>query len=134
MRSSPRVRTRKLPQMQFRRPEPDFRAFFRSTPGLYLVLNPDFEIVSANDAYLAATYKKNEEIAGRSMFDVFPDNPNATGVNAVGNLPSSLEQVVHTGLPHLMRLQRYDVTAKNGARVKWIEKYWSPGNYPLFAT
>jgi hypothetical protein len=32
-----------------------------------------------------------------------------------------------------MRLQRYDVTAENRDDVKWIEKYWSPGNFPLFA-
>jgi hypothetical protein len=32
-----------------------------------------------------------------------------------------------------MRLQRYDVTTENQGSERWIEKYWSPGNFPLFA-
>ena len=42
------------------------------------------------------------------MFDVFPENPNVADVNAVGNLRSSLEKVLRSGIPHLMRLQRYE--------------------------
>jgi len=54
----------------------DFRALFESAPGLYLVLDPEFTIVAASDAYLAATMTKRDEIVGRGIFDVFPDNPN----------------------------------------------------------
>lgn len=56
-------------------PTPDFRALFESAPGLYLVLTPDFTIVAVSDAYLQATMTKREEIVGRGLFDVFPDNP-----------------------------------------------------------
>ena len=34
---------------------PDFRLLFESAPGLYLVLDCDFQIVAVSDAYLAAT-------------------------------------------------------------------------------
>src|SRR5207248_6497841 len=64
-------------------PTPDFQALFQSAPGLYLVLTPDLNIVAVSDAYLRATMTKREEILGRGIFDVFPDNPDdpsATGV------------------------------------------------------
>ena len=62
---------------------PDFRVLFESAPGLYLVLTLDLRIVAVSDSYLRATMTRREEILGRGIFDVFPDNPddpNATGV------------------------------------------------------
>lgn len=56
-------------------PTPDFRVVFESLPGLYLVLDPDLRIVAVSDAYAQATMTKREEILGRGIFDVFPDNP-----------------------------------------------------------
>ncbi len=47
---------------------PDFKALFESAPGLYLVLTPDFTIVAASDAYLAATMTRREDILGRGIF------------------------------------------------------------------
>ena len=55
--------------------QPDFRAMFEAAPGLYLVLDPELRIVAASDAYLDATMTRREEIVGRPIFDVFPDNP-----------------------------------------------------------
>src|SRR5574337_1095240 len=52
---------------------PDFRKLFEDTPGLYLVLDPNLNIVAVNDAYARATKTKREEIVGRGIFDVFPD-------------------------------------------------------------
>ena len=57
-------------------PVPDFRVLFESSPGLYLVLTPDLHIVAVSDAYLRATMTRRDEILGRDIFDVFPDNPN----------------------------------------------------------
>ena len=54
---------------------PDFRVRFESAPVLYLVLRPDLRIVAASDAYLAATLTKRDDIIGRSLFEVFPTNP-----------------------------------------------------------
>lgn len=67
-------------------PLPDFQAWFESTPGLYLVLRPDFTIVAVSDAYLRARMTRRDEILGRGIFDVFPDNPDdptATGVSTL---------------------------------------------------
>ena len=73
---------------------PDFRALFESAPGLYLVLTPDLRIVAVSDAYLRATMTRREEILGREIFEVFPDNPDDPAATGVRNLKASLERVM----------------------------------------
>ena len=63
---------------------PDFRRLFQSASGCCLVLAPDFTIVAVSDAYLRATMTKRDEILGRGIFDVFPDNPSDPGATGVG--------------------------------------------------
>ena len=66
--------------------KPDFQTLFEAAPGLYLVLLPDapqYTIVAVSDAYARATMTRREDILGRGLFEVFPDNPadpTATGV------------------------------------------------------
>jgi hypothetical protein len=71
---------------------PDFRALFESAPGFYLVLAPDpaHTIVAASDAYLAATMTLRENILGRGLFDVFPDNPADPSASGTRNLSASV--------------------------------------------
>ncbi|HMC64672.1 MAG TPA: PAS domain-containing protein, partial [Gemmataceae bacterium] len=76
------------------RAAPDFRALFESAPGLYLVLDPDLRIVAASDAYLHATMTKQDEIVGRGIFEVVPDNPADEGATGVRNLSASLKRVL----------------------------------------
>jgi signal transduction histidine kinase len=51
----------------------DFQRIFESVPGRYLILDPDLVIAAASDDYLAMTLTKRDEIVGRQVFDVFPD-------------------------------------------------------------
>jgi two-component system, LuxR family, sensor kinase FixL len=107
---------------------PDFRAVFEAVPGLYLVLAPDLTIVAASDAYLRATLTEGQDIVGRPLFEVFPDNPadpDATGVN---NLRASLERVLRFRRPDVMAVQKYDVRRPDGS---FEQKYWSPLNKPV---
>jgi hypothetical protein len=101
---------------------PDFREFFRSSPGLYLVLSPDLTIVDASDPYLQSTMTWRDEIKGAYIFDAFPDNPNES-VPAALNLNASLQLVLKEAVPHTMNLQRYDVRDHVGPNVRWVEKY-----------
>ena len=81
---------------------PDFQTLFEAAPGLYLVLLPDaprYTIVAVSDAYARATMTTREEILGRGLFEVFPDNPadpTATGVNT---LRASLGRVLTKRAP-----------------------------------
>lgn len=114
---------------------PDFRTLFESAPGLFLVLRPDadFTIVAASDAYLRATLTEREQIVGRRLFEVFPDNPDDQTANATGNLRASLERVLASGAADTMAVQKYDIRRPESAGGGFEERYWSPVNCPVLA-
>ncbi len=111
---------------------PDFRVLFESVPNSYLVLTPDLTIVAASDAYLRATQTKREEIIGRGIFDVFPENPDELSATGVYNLRHSFESVLKYQIPHTMAVQKYDIRRPESAGGGFEEKYWSPVNSPVF--
>src|SRR6202047_5457616 len=90
-------------------PTPNFQALFQSAPGLYLVLTPDLDIVAVSDAYLRATMTKREEILGRGIFDVSPDNPDDPSATGVRNLRTSLQRVIQDRTRDTMAVQKYDI-------------------------
>ncbi len=106
----------------------DHKSIFESLPGLYLILLPDLTIVAARDPYLKATLTKREDIVGKNLFTVFPDNPEELDSTGELNLGASLKYVLKLKKQHRMALQRYDVRQANGTFVK---KYWQPLNSPL---
>ena len=110
-------------------PAPFFGPAFDATPHAYLLLTPNLTIAGANDAYLAATFTRRDDIVGCDMFDVFPDNPDDATADGVAQLSASLLHVVEHGAAHTMGLQRYDVRDPDG---RYHEKWWQPVNIPVF--
>jgi len=110
---------------------PDFQALFQSTPGLYLILAPDFTIKAVTDAYLHATMTKREDILGRGVFDVFPDNPNDPSATGVRNLRTSLQRVLQDKTSEAMAVQKYDIRKPESEGGGFEVRYWSPVNSPV---
>lgn len=100
-----------------------------AAPGAYLVLDPRFAIVAVTDAYLRATLTVREQIIGRDLFDVFPDNPNDPEATGTRNLRASLETVLRTAAPHSMAVQKYDIRVPGSEEFE--ERYWKPLNTPV---
>jgi PAS domain S-box-containing protein len=117
---------------KYRDAGPDFRALFESAPGLYLVLTPDLRIVAVSDAYLRATMTRREEILGREIFEVFPDNPDDPAATGVRNLRASLERVMQDRRADTMAVQKYDLRRPEPEGGGFEERYWSPMNSPVF--
>jgi signal transduction histidine kinase len=111
--------------------KPDFRILFESVPGLYLVLTPDLHIVAASDAYLQASMTKREEIVGRNLFDVFPDNPDDPTATGTINLGASLDRVLQSRTADTMAVQKYDIRRPESEGGGFEERYWSPVNSPV---
>jgi PAS domain S-box-containing protein len=109
-------------------PEVDFRAVLEQAPWLYLILDPSFRIVAVSDAYLEATMTAREQIIGRDIFEVFPDNPKDPGATGVANLRASLERVRERRKPDAMAVQKYDIRRSTG---EFEVRYWSPVNKPV---
>lgn len=112
---------------------PDFKALFEAVPGLYLVLDPRLRIVAVSDAYAQATMTRREEILGRGIFDVFPDNPDDPHATGVRNLEASLGRVLRDRVGDAMAVQKYDIRQPEEAGGGYEERYWSPFNSPVLA-
>jgi signal transduction histidine kinase/ActR/RegA family two-component response regulator len=109
--------------------DPNFRALFEESPGLFLVLDPQLTIRAVSNAYLHATMTERDAVIGRPLFEVFPDNPNDLNADGVGNLSASLDRVLRLGKPDAMAMQKYDIRRPDGV---FEERYWSPLNTPVF--
>jgi len=112
-------------------PEKFLRKLFHSLPDLYLILNPKFEIVEASEAYLKATMVKREDIMGRSVFEVFPDNPSDLRATGTKNLRDSLNRVLSHKISDTMAVQKYDIRRPEKQGGAFEEHYWSPINSPV---
>ncbi len=106
----------------------DFQRVFEYCPDLYLLLSTDLDILAASDAYLKATFTRRDEITGRKLFDVFPDNPDDPAADGVSNLSASLQYVLARKEAHAMPVQKYDVRRLDGI---FEQRYWSPVNTPI---
>ncbi|MFI5671877.1 PP2C family protein-serine/threonine phosphatase [Streptomyces sp. NPDC051704] len=109
----------------------DYATVFRLLPGMVALLTTDLVYVDANEEFLHSSGRTRDQLIGRYLFDVFPDNPNDPSANGMRNLAASLQRVVETGERDAMALQRYDVESSERPG-EWEERYWSPVNAPVF--
>jgi PAS domain-containing protein len=107
-----------------------FQSEFDGSPHPYMLLDPGpgLRIVDINDAYAEATFISRSDVVGRSLFDVFPDNPDDALADGVSNLYASLRIVTQTGQPHAMAIQRYDIRNPSS---EFVERHWQPVNTPI---
>lgn len=110
----------------------DYRTVFAAAPDLYLLLNPDFVILDASDAYIHATMVQREKIIGRGIFEVFPDNPADPLATGEKNLRDSLESVLKHKKANAMAVQKYDV--RKSTNGEFEKRYWSPINSPVLGS
>jgi signal transduction histidine kinase/CheY-like chemotaxis protein len=88
-------------------------------------------IVAVSDAYLRATMTRREDILGRGLFEVFPDNPDDPAATGVGNLRASLDRVRGGRLPDTRAVQKYDIRRPEADGGGFEVRYWSPLNSPV---
>jgi two-component system sensor histidine kinase/response regulator len=122
------ISERRAVESELRRSRAVLQGLFESLPALFLILAPDLEIVFASEAYLRATMTKREDILGRGLFEVFPDNPGDPDATGTSNLRASLDRARDSGAPDTMAIQKYDIRRPDGT---FEERYWSPINSPV---
>ena len=110
---------------------PDFRRLFEGAPGLYLVLDPQLTIVAVSNAFLAATNTTRENILGRNVSEVFPDDPDDPDATGTAILTASLDRVRSELRPDAMPVLHYDVPRSAAEGGGLDERYWSSRNNPL---
>jgi PAS domain S-box-containing protein len=107
----------------------NYQTIFDRLPGAYAIFDINFYILAANGAFLHISLTKRDEIVGKNLFEVFPDNPDDKLADGEKNLRSSLNTVISTGQRDSMAIQKYDIRGKDGG---FEVRYWSPINVPLF--
>ncbi|WP_405705018.1 PP2C family protein-serine/threonine phosphatase [Streptomyces sp. NBC_00069] len=107
--------------------EIDYAAVFQALPGMVALLTPELVYVDVNEEFLRMAGRTREQLVGRYLFDVFPDNPGDPAATGARNLQASLQRVLATGERDTMALQRYDVESAERPG-EWDERYWSPVN------
>jgi len=105
----------------------DILHIFEELPDYYLILSKELTILTASNAYVRLTGKSREEMAGKNVFDVFPQHPDRTK-NADGDIYFSLQKVLETKLPHELGVTRFDVPDTRG---QLQERYWKTLNTPV---
>lgn len=113
--------------------ELDYRRLFESLPGLYMVLDANFDLLTVSDAYAAATMIVRDDVVGRNLFEVFPDNPDDPNASGTANLRASLQRVVRELVVDVMAVQKYDVRRPESEGGGFEVRYWSPVNSPVLA-
>lgn len=108
----------------------DYAAVFQALPGMVALLTPELVFTDVNEEFLNVAGRRREDVVGRYLFDVFPDNPNDPAATGMRNLAASLRRVLDTGERDAMALQRYDVQDPE-LPGEWQVRYWSPVNAPV---
>src|SRR6056297_882977 len=87
---------------------------------------PDFTVKNANDAYTELSGKPREELVGKNLFELFPDNPNDSASDSVKRMTTQLRAVIETGQESSKNVERYDIEV--GDTGNFEERYY---NYTL---
>jgi signal transduction histidine kinase len=106
---------------------PETLNVFETMPGMYLILSKELVIITASNAYLAATRKHRDEIVGKVIFEVFPhdlDEPFADSITF------SLNFVLQTGEPHYLPAVKI-LNKKIQNELNAPEGFWSTAHEPI---
>ncbi|WP_310306756.1 PP2C family protein-serine/threonine phosphatase [Nocardioides marmoribigeumensis] len=101
---------------------------FDATPVALLVFDRDLTMVHANPAYLQAVGMELEDIAGRNVFDVFGDDPEAPGPSQAQSLKNVMMGAIEHG--RTQRLQEYPYNIPNASGA-FDRRLWNVVEVPL---
>lgn len=110
--------------------EIDYAAVFQALPGMVALFTPDLVFADANEEYLSVTGRPRDQVIGRPLCEVFPENPNDPASAGMRNLATSLRHVLATGERDTTAVLRYDVESQEHPG-HWEERYWSPVSAPI---
>lgn len=112
--------------------EEGYKEIFNHSPIAKLILSvatTDYTILDVNQTYLQTTNTKKEELIGKPLFAVFPENPSDPYSKNIEQTLLSFEEAIRTGQPHTMEKYRYDIPGPGEGQ--FTEKYWITVNTPI---
>ncbi|MFP4616530.1 MAG: PAS domain-containing protein, partial [Thiohalorhabdus sp.] len=88
----------------------DFQRVFEASQENYVLLaadEPDFTILAASDGYLYMSGMAREELVGRKVFEVFPENPEQPEGAPISEIRASLKRVMEEKEVHFLALHDF---------------------------
>jgi signal transduction histidine kinase/DNA-binding response OmpR family regulator len=110
---------------------PDFKALFTLSPNPYMLLDRELRFVAANEAYLRVTASRLEDLVGRYVFDVFPNDPADLNNRSARLLHESFSRVLATRAPDTLAVISYRVPRQTPEGVAAEDRYWSATHTPI---
>ena len=112
-------------------PTVNFRLLFDLSPNPYMLLDRELRYVAANSAYTRATGTSLENLIGRYIFEVFPNDPDDPANDSAVQLRESLQRVIATGQADTIALIPYRVPRIVDGRTVIEDRYWSATHTPV---
>lgn len=109
----------------------DYQEIFNQLPGCFLVLQPNaphYTILAISEELLQITARTRQDVVGKGVYEVYPENENATTATGPSQLRISLENTIKHKKVDYMPLVRYDVTNQHG---EFETRYWSAYSKPV---
>jgi PAS domain-containing protein len=106
----------------------DFDRILQQGTGPGMIVDSAFRIVAQNDAHMRVTMTRREDTVGKSLFEVFPDNPNDSNAEGLSDLRRSLVTVIRTRQVDVMPVLKYDIKRPGG---DFEVRYWRVTNTPI---
>ena len=90
----------------------DFKAILEVLPGHFLILAPSapfYTILAISEQWLRTTGQAREQVVGKSIWEIYPQNPEATTATEPSPLSVSLQQALASKQPDHMPVVCYQV-------------------------
>lgn len=110
---------------------PDFEVLFQLLPNAYMVLDRELRYVAANETYLQETASRIEDLVGRYVFELFPNDRDDPANLPARMLRESFERVLTTARPDTLAFIPYRVPRAVDGQLVTEERYWSATHVPL---
>ena len=108
----------------------DYEAIFQQSTALQLVIDTNFNIISASDAFINKSETNRDIIIGKNLFDVFPDNIEQSGNAGSDSIKASFNRVIKNKITDTLPIIKYDIPNPKGGG--FITKYWKTSHSPIF--
>ncbi|ATB33778.1 response regulator [Melittangium boletus] len=109
----------------------DSQKLFDSAPAPLMVLDRELRYVAANQAYLKATSLRRDQILGRNVFEVLPQDTTPSGADGPRKLRDSLERVLASRLPDLLAMAVQPIARSTEQGTVLEKRFWSYSHKPL---
>ena len=109
----------------------DYINIFEQSSELLVVIDTNFAIVAASDSFLKTTATVRENIVGRDILEVFPDNPDDKTANGESIVRASFNRVIKNKTKDVLPVVKYDIPKPESEGGGYELKYWQANNSPI---